>query len=280
MYRFRSAVLIFGAAAFLCAQTQVRVEPAHDSGQSVTAAYEGWFANPDGTINVLFGYFNRNVKQELEIPAGDGNKIEPGGPDQGQPTHFLPRRNWGVFTVTVPKDFGRKKLVWTLIANGATTSIPANLDPLWEIEPFKDATNNTPPFIGFDEKGPFVQGPRGHSKSISAGVGTATPITVWIADDANVIAGAVRPKTPAVTLAWSKFRGPGQVKFANDRPTIESADVTLTPKPAFSGKATTTATFSEPGEYILRVVANDYSGDGGRGFQCCWSNAQINVSVK
>ena len=49
---------------------------------------------------------------------------------------------------------------------------------------------------------------------------------------------------------------------------------------AFSGKASTTATFSEPGEYILRVVANDWSGDGGRGFQCCWSNAQVKVSVK
>jgi len=27
-------------------------------------------------------------------------------------------------------------------------------------------------------------------------------------------------------------------------------------------------------------VANDWSGDGGRGFQCCWSNAQVKVSVK
>jgi hypothetical protein len=47
-----------------------------------------------------------------------------------------------------------------------------------------------------------------------------------------------------------------------------------------SGKATTTATFSEPGEYVLRVVANDWSGDGGRGFQCCWTNAMMKVSVK
>jgi len=27
------------------------------------------------------------------------------------------------------------------------------------------------------------------------------------------------------------------------------------------------------------VVANDWSGEGGRGFQCCWSNAQVKVSV-
>jgi hypothetical protein len=48
----------------------------------------------------------------------------------------------------------------------------------------------------------------------------------------------------------------------------------------FSGTATTSARFSEPGEYILRVVANDWSGDGGRGFQCCWTNAQVKVTVK
>jgi hypothetical protein len=48
----------------------------------------------------------------------------------------------------------------------------------------------------------------------------------------------------------------------------------------FCGSATTTATFSEPGEYTLAVVANDYSGDGGGGFQCCWSTGQVKVTVK
>jgi hypothetical protein len=31
---------------------------------------------------------------------------------------------------------------------------------------------------------------------------------------------------------------------------------------------------------VLRVVANDWSGDGGGGFQCCWTNGQVKVSVK
>ena len=35
-------------------------------------------------------------------------RIEPGGPDQGQPTHFLPRRNRFVFRIRVPKDFGHE----------------------------------------------------------------------------------------------------------------------------------------------------------------------------
>ena len=51
-------------------------------------------------------------------------------------------------------------------------------------------------------------------------------------------------------------------------------------KTTVHGKASTTATFSEPGDYILHVVANDWTGEGGHGFQCCWSNAQVKVSVK
>ena len=44
--------------------------------------------------------------------------------------------------------------------------------------------------------------------------------------------------------------------------------------------AVSTATFSEPGDYVLHVIANDWSGEGGRGFVCCWTNAQVKVQVK
>jgi hypothetical protein len=39
-------------------------------------------------------------------------------------------------------------------------------------------------------------------------------------------------------------------------------------------------TFSEPGEYTLSVTANDYSGEGGSGFQCCWTTALVKVRVE
>jgi hypothetical protein len=48
----------------------------------------------------------------------------------------------------------------------------------------------------------------------------------------------------------------------------------------YSGKATTTATFSEPGEYWVRGQVNDASGDGGGGDQCCWTNVHVKVVVK
>jgi hypothetical protein len=256
------------------------MEPVHNSGQSITGAYEGWFSNPDGTFSILYGYYNRNLKQDLDIPIGANNRIEPGGPDQGQPTHFLPGRQWGVFTVNVPKDFATKKVTWTISANGSTTQIPAGLDPLWELAPFKDATGNTPPYVGFSQSGPFAQGPRIIVATMSTPPGTAMPITAWTADDAVRPPGAPQNRLPPVIVTWSKYRGPGAVSFLPARAGAATADFPAPPGATFTGKASATATFSEPGEYILRVVGNDWSGEGGGGFQCCWTNAQIKVTVK
>lgn len=259
---------------------QLPFEPAHNFGQSITGAFEGWFPNQDGSFSILLGYYNRNEKQELDIPTGPANRIEPGGPDQGQPTHFLPGRQWGVFTIRVPKDFGDKSMTWTLTANGQTTVIPLNLKTLWEVEPFREASGNQPPFIGFSENGKWVQGPAGQSTTMTTTLPEPLHLTVWVADDANAPLAGARPSSPAVAVSWSKFRGPGTVTFSNARPPVEKADFQAPPSAKFTGKSETSAAFSEPGEYILRVVANDWSGDGGRGFQCCWSNAQVKVTVK
>lgn len=90
----------------------------YSSGQNVSPAYEGWEENADGSFNMLFGYMNRNWDEEIDVPTGPDNNISPGSADQGQPTHFLPRRNRFVFKVRVPKDFGTKELVWTLTTRG------------------------------------------------------------------------------------------------------------------------------------------------------------------
>jgi hypothetical protein len=279
-----TAFLLVSCALFLAAlpahaQSHLPMEPIHDSGQSVTGAFEGWFKNADGTFSLLFGYFNRNLKEELDIPVGPNNRIEPGGPDRGQPTHFLPRRHWGVFTVIVPKDFGDQKLTWTLVANHQTTVIPGTLNPLWEVSPlFEVGLGNTPPVVSFEENGPSTQGPQAITAARTTMLASPLALTVWVADDAKSYPGAKPPDTPPVTLTWSKFRGPGTVTFSNAKPPVEKTDSKTTA--AFSGRATTSATFSEPGEYVLEVVANDWSGEGGRGFLCCWTNALVKVSVK
>jgi hypothetical protein len=196
---------------------QLPFEPVHESGQSITGAFEGWYANTDGSFTILVGYYNRNLKQEFDIPTGPNNRIEPGGPDYGQPTHFLPGRQWGIFTIRVPKDFGDKKLTWTLTSNGKTTAIPLNINTLWEVSPFIEASGNTPPFIGFSESGPFVQGPAGPSTTLSTTLPEPVALNVWVADDAKAPAAGMRPRTSPVTLGWSKFRGPGNVTFAAER---------------------------------------------------------------
>ena len=68
--------------------------------------------------------------------------------------------------------------------------------------------------------------------------------------------------------------------FSNDKPAVELDQSKATAQLPAAGKATTSATFSEPGDYTLLVVINDWSGEGGRGFLCCWTDGQVQVKVK
>jgi len=246
----------------------VVIEPIHESGQGITGSFEGWYPNIDGTFSMLVGYLNRNSAQILDIPVGPNNRIEPGGPDQGQPTHFLPRRQWGVFRIVVPKDFGSKKLLWTITVNGQTTSIPMNLNPLWVVEPFKDAGNgNTPPVVKLEPGGPSFAGPpSGIAGTLTTRISNPLSLTLWIHDDQPL--PGVGFGTVTGPVSWSLFRGPGSVMFEKS-----------SPAPDADGKTVTAALFSLPGTYILRAQANDSTGDGGGGFQCCWTNVHVKVNV-
>src|ERR1700722_18349343 len=154
---FRFLCVLCASALVLRAQS-LPLEPVHESGSSITGAFEGWFKNADGTFSLLLGYFNRNTRQELDIPIGPENRIEPGGPDRGQPSHFFSGRQYGMFSIKVPADFGAGKLTWTIVANGKPTTTPASLRQDYEISPFREeAVGNTPPVLSFEEKGPAVQ---------------------------------------------------------------------------------------------------------------------------
>jgi hypothetical protein len=263
-------------------------EPRKQFGASVTGAFEGWFANKDGGRSFLVGYFNRNTQQELDVPIGPNNRIEPGGPDLGQPTHFLPGRQYGMFVVPVPKEFTpQDKYTWTIVANGQSTSIPLRLNNDYVVSPFIEiAVGNTPPVIRFDQNGSTIQGPiatvaQAASRTVS--LSAPLPLTVWATDDMKYTNNTSAPMTkprPPVTLTWSKYRGPGTVAFDKPKPEVQQLPSSGSGAPPFSGKATTNVTFSEPGEYALHVTANDYSGDGGGGFQCCWTTGLMKVSVK
>ena len=202
-----ASAAILSAFAFLAAdgfsaRANAAVEPAHESGSSVTGAFEGWFRNPDGTFGLLLGYYNRNRNQDLDAPIGPENRIElygnqqPGGPDRGQPTHFLPGRGWGLFSIQVPANFGDNKLAWTITANGQTTVIPASLKPDYEISPFVEAAvGNTPPVLSFEENGTSARALGGLSWSARRRWELRSPLRCGLSDDAkfdDVVWGAAQ----------------------------------------------------------------------------------------
>ena len=243
-------------------------------GAPVYPAYEGWYENPDGSITLLAGYFNANTAEIVDVPVGSDNYLEPGPPDQGQPTHFVPGRAWGVFTIRIPGDSPDRRVVWHLTANDETVSIPMHLDPQWIIEPFEDAANgNKPPMVRFAPEGEGFTGPPiGIARELAVTVGTPLGLSVWTSDEKptdNLVAASRRPR-PALMLRWHVLRGPGEVEFS--APVQEFAD-------SSDQNPTTTATFSAAGDYVLRAEALDETGEGGSGFQCCWTSALVAVSV-
>jgi PKD domain-containing protein len=268
--------LLLAGWALPAAAQSVPLAPLRESGQTVTPAFEGWYRNADGSYSLSFGYYNRNGQEILNIPIGPQNSIAPGGPDRGQPSRFFPRRHWGVFAVTVPADFGLQKVVWTLIVRRDTFSIPASLKPGWEIDALEGeaGSGNTPPVLRFDSAGPGGSGPRGITTGpLSVLVGKPLTLSLWAVDDGKAvgsIASGGREGVP-VTLTWMLHQGSGEVSFSNPTPAVDRAN----------GKATTTATFSSPGDYVLRVRANDASGLANAGHaQCCWTNGFVKVTVK
>jgi hypothetical protein len=289
------------------------LEPLGATGEAIYPALEGWGPDKNGDTLILLGYYNRNKTQELDLPIGSDNRIEPGGPDFGQPTHFYAGRQHGVFAIKVPKEFGTQKLTWTLTANGQTSSISFWLNPAYWVNFYKHPANgNEPPVIRLLRDGPTMTGPpAGIAQTLSGSVGKPVALTLWASDvptqvnegeealavrnrvsaaargnqDAVAIiggqviggarAGAAGPAPPDITVNWRKHRGPGDVTFAQSRiPLVTKRNPTL------FLEAATTATFAAPGEYVVRAQVNDTSGDGGGGEQCCWTTALVKVDVR
>ena len=280
----RRVIVALCAAVFVAANVWARAQtqPFRDvpipraSGQSVTPAFEGWYRNQDGTFSLSWGYFNRNHEEQLEIPVGVNNRIEPGPIDQGQPTHFRPRRQAGVFTVEVPADFGDQQLTWTLVSHGETIAIPGHLRPEWEIDALREmTTGNTPPGVRLVPDGPVGQGPRGTRATVDASMSDPASLSVWVTDDMVLRSSGnfVLTRDPRLGVVWSKYRGPGTVTFGETEPSLDDM-----------GHAVTTARFSAPGDYVLRVLAWDDSGPQlvtmAVGFQCCWTNGYVTVRVR
>jgi hypothetical protein len=224
-------------------------------GLDVSPTYDGWEQNTDGSYTMHFGYFNRNTQQEFNIPIGPDNNID--GGDKGQPTHFYTDRKWWVFDVVVPKDWPKdKRVVWTLTTNGRTNQAKGWLQEEWEVDKGVIAKNaaRDPSLMtaGTNERDIDHQ-------NVAPKIAPIAPQTVNLADTLTVAATATddgRPKPASANttqeglrLRWIHYRGPANVRFDPD----------IMPTRAYGKPATleTKVKFTEPGEYILRVIASD-----------------------
>jgi len=233
------------------------------SGQNVVPYFEGWIRNADGSFDLVFGYFNRNWQEELAIPAGPDNRFEPGAPDRGQPTYFLPRRQGWVFRVRVPADFGKQVLTWTIKANGKTETAYGELLPIEEItERIIMTRGNLNPGEGDPNKPPAIviaaaaTAAAGQPVSLTANVTDdglpkpRVPAQRTVATDATRIqaqansSGAPRPR--GLTVTWMQLRGPAKVTFD------PGGSI-----PVAGGAVVTAARFPSPGVYAVRATAND-----------------------
>jgi hypothetical protein len=179
------------------------------------------------------------------------------------------------FSVPVPKDWGKKELVWSVTVRGAAEKAVGWLQPEWEIDPIyfgktrsaESLKNKAPKMVldvpttvtlpgtlklaaTVDDDGLLT--PRKGPRPIA--VGQETPPTLKPLPDqpeipVNVptIGGRGRgPQGPqGLMVNWTVWRGPAAVTF--DPATV----------PVKDGKAVSTATFTRPGTYVLRAIAND-----------------------
>jgi hypothetical protein len=250
-------------------------------GLNIAPVYEGWERTADGSFDLIFGYFNRNWDEWIDVPVGAANTIEPGGADQGQPTHFQPRRNQFVFRIRVPSDFGNRELVWTLTSNGKTEKAYGSLKPDYVVDATVMAANfgaggqtgTVPDLVGNVRPVLRVEGER--TRRVK--VGEPLTLIAVATDDGKP---RVRPMQPFIggnrtvptsatglRLGWLKYRGVGDVTF--DPPQFSAWEDTRdganspwaagwrTPPVPPDNTWRTSVTFKAPGEYVLRCAAHD-----------------------
>ncbi len=251
------------------------VQSLRPHGQAIVPVFEGWYPNADGSYSLSFGYYNMNLEEAADIPIGPDNQVLPSEFDGLQPTRFDPipvngaRRHWGVFTVRVPADFGRQRVVWSLTHNGKTFAVPGHIEgPSYIIEDLWVPTQGDVAAtmrIGdssLEKRGRDFQG-IDDVRPVAARVGQPVPLSVTIDPNAE-------PKNSRMIegnlVWWFKHQGPGEVTFSDPEVKVEGA-----------GTASTTATFGAPGEYIVRVQAVENVAT--LEFHCCWTNGFIRVNV-
>jgi hypothetical protein len=311
-FRRVGGTLLLVTVVMLLAQQGTRAQLTYRSGQPVSAAYEGWEEDPDGTVYFLFGYMNSNWEEEPDIPVGpdnylvigdagtggaDAGAFDPATADQGQPTHFLPRRNRFVFRVPVPEDFtANDEVIWTVTANDKTVSAYATLRLDYRVDSMIKASEQGA--IGAGTTNPTIRANTAPELRVegettrTVRVGEPLALVAVATDDgvpkatqprrntdpfgragADVPPGWMKPRQITVgsatglRLSWYVYRGAGTVTFDPEQAKVWEdtrvhanspwANYWYPPPVPEDGKFEAHVTFDEPGTYTLRCLASD-----------------------
>ena len=272
--------------------------PIKASGGLIAPFFDGWIDNGDGSVTMVFGFMNRNLEEAVDIPLGPNNHIEPDRYDRVQPTHFpaydqedrrgtatttraaipgttIPRgmlRERGAFAVTVPND--GTEVWWTLTHAGHTYSVPGRaVSVAYEMSSAPRALGSLNPGIRFSQGGPEGSGREGlWGPRVTASVGTPVTLSAFVQDRGVREDYDTETSLFPVTATWIRHQGPGEVQLTPVREEIDGA--------ADWNEAATLATFTELGEYVIRIRIDNFTAQDSRfGNQCCWSNAYVPVTV-
>ncbi|MBT8146867.1 MAG: hypothetical protein KJN90_08435 [Gammaproteobacteria bacterium] len=273
-------------------------------GFPIIPLLEGWIAHEDGSRELVFGYINRN-EEAIDIPVGENNYIEPAEFNGMQPGHFEGgARGPQIFSVTLPPDRADEDVWWYIRSgsNGELLKVPGRArDGAYEIDFVRPRPQGAlSPLVGVGESGAQATG--------RMAVIADYPMPVQVGQEVEIAVNATDPSVRDTSdprfaepldlgVHWAKHQGPGDITFSRhpDTPVQENPYQEGDPRrsrwqgdnpargsiEAGDGVAKVMASFSEPGQYIIRTLVENWSApDSSQGDQCCSTNVYQRINVQ
>ena len=222
--------------------------------------------NPDGSVSLLVEYFNRNKKKRSTSRSVRTIGSSPAAPIVVDPPLSAPSPV-GVFTITVPADFGDKKLTWTIVANGKTTSVPMGLHRDYEVEPFEAADGQHATGLAVRDQGPGIartsarlRGVPDHDLCELAAHGVGHRRSAH-----RTRRRRARSNAPPVSITWSLYRRPAAVTFDQAKPKWIRPTARLSQRPHSTARVTTSCERRSTTPPVTAAAAFEVLLDDGAG---------------
>ena len=217
-------------------------------GQPIYPGYQGYVANDDGSVTMVFQYFSHG-RDPVALPVGEGNRFS-GVADRMQPTVFLPGNHEDVCVIVMESREAAQQLRWYIGFPGA--EVGTSVDPLNQEymlterardEAQRDLDVSSAPRGVCVDKPPGVvanrlrrfsedDGAMAEVEEAKATVGKAVTLNGQAHDEGL-------PRGGSLVVSWRQLSGPSAASF--DDP----------------ASAHTRVTFDAAGTYELEIRASD-----------------------